>query len=203
MAILVVVMTMTNATYAQSADMNWLKRIHQNRNTGLDGTMNAISKTTYPISFALPATELLYGLIIKDEQALYNSVQSLGGLAINTVIVYGLKYTMQRERPYKADATIIPYHYDDSPSFPSGHTSFAFSTAASLSIKYPRWYIIAPAAVWAGTVGYSRLHLGEHYPTDVAAGALIGAGSSVISYYGTKWLQQQLKKKKDKQGDHL
>ena len=120
-------------------------------------------------------------------------MQALGGLAVTTVVVHGLKYTVQRERPYKTDATIVPYQYDESPSFPSGHTSFAFSTATSLSIQYSKWYIIAPAFVWAGSVGYSRLHLGEHYPSDVAASAIIGTGSSILSYYGTKWLQGKVR----------
>ena len=76
-------------------------------------------------------------------------------------------------------------------SFPSGHTSFAFCTASSLSICFPRWYVVAPAYAWASAVGYSRLYLGMHYPTDVLAGAIIGAASAWLSHEGNKWLQNR------------
>ena len=72
-------------------------------------------------------------------------------------------------------------------SFPSGHTSFAFATATSLSIKYPRWYVIAPSYLWAGAVGYSRMNLGVHYPSDVLAGAMLGAGSAWLTCKVNDW----------------
>ena len=81
-------------------------------------------------------------------------------------------------------------------SFPSGHTSTAFSMATSISFQNKKWYIVLPAYLWATTVGYSRLYLGVHYPSDVFAGALIGVGSVYIN----NWLQHQIigKKKTDK-----
>lgn len=47
-------------------------------------------------------------------------------------------------------------------------------------MAYPKWYVIAPAFLWAGSVSYSRMYLGVHYPTDVAAGAALGVGSTFI-----------------------
>jgi membrane-associated phospholipid phosphatase len=67
-------------------------------------------------------------------------------------------------------------------SFPSGHTTHAFVLATSVSLVYPEWYIIAPSYIWAGAVGYSRMHLGVHYPSDVWAGALIGSGSAYLCH---------------------
>jgi len=68
----------------------------------------------------------------------------------------------------------------------------AFATATSLSLEYPKWYVIVPAYTWAGTVGYSRMHLGVHYPSDVLIGALVGAGSAFITH---KVNQKLLKRK--------
>jgi membrane-associated phospholipid phosphatase len=51
----------------------------------------------------------------------------------------------------------------------------AFALATSLSLSYPKCYIIVPSFAWASSVGYSRMDLGVHYPSDVLAGAIVGA----------------------------
>ncbi|MDR3472743.1 MAG: phosphatase PAP2 family protein [Devosia sp.] len=57
-------------------------------------------------------------------------------------------------------------------SFPSGHTTTAFATAAVLGFLAPRWYGLG--LVYAVAVGASRLVLGVHYPTDVLTGVVMG-----------------------------
>jgi len=75
-------------------------------------------------------------------------------------------------------------------SFPSGHTSAAFSLATTLSIQHPKWYIIIPSYTFASLVGYSRIYLGAHYPSDVIAGALVGTGAAWLNHQLIKYWQQ-------------
>jgi membrane-associated phospholipid phosphatase len=66
-----------------------------------------------------------------------------------------------------------------STSFPSGHAAAAFGFATAASAELPE---LAPVLVpLALAVGYSRVHTGVHYPSDVAAGAAIGIGSAALS----------------------
>ena len=104
-----------------------------------------------------------------------------------------------RDRPFvKYPDKVHPYGAPDadSPSFPSGHTAAAFSLATSLSITYPKWYVIAPSAVWACGVGFARINQGVHYPSDVVAGAAIGVGCAFANIYINRWLNKVLFKKK-------
>ena len=78
----------------------------------------------------------------------------------------------------------------DQKSFPSGHTSMAFCTATSLSLLYPYWYVVVPSMLWATSVGFSRLYLGVHYPTDVLTGALLGAGVAWVAYNVAQRIQE-------------
>jgi membrane-associated phospholipid phosphatase len=74
-----------------------------------------------------------------------------------------LKYSVQRTRP---DAS-------DSLSFPSGHTSTAFSLAAVANHHYG-WKVGVPAYVLASGIGLSRIESNRHHLSDVLAGATIG-----------------------------
>lgn len=181
--------------FSQNWDINLLKDINLNRNTKLDPTFKAISASTMPLSFAIPAGAITFALIKKDDDSRKKALlvsSSLVGAALATT---ALKYTINRERPYEKYPEIQNLTVEGSPSFPSAHTSFSFSLATSVSLAYPKWYVIAPAYLWAGSVGYSRMHLGVHYPSDVLAGAILGAGSTYLSYRLNNWMDAQWKKR--------
>lgn len=177
--------------FAQNTDIDILKNINQNRNQNLDKPLNGISKSVYPLSVALPISLLGAGLINKDKNLQRQGLTSLASLAISMGTTYTLKKIINRDRPYITYPSIQPYYLEDDPAFPSGHTTAAFTTATSLSLTFKKWYVIVPAYTWAGAVAYSRMHLGVHYPSDVLAGAAIGAGSAWLCYKANRWLQRK------------
>ncbi|PLK43225.1 phosphatase PAP2 family protein [Emticicia sp. TH156] len=176
---------------AQNFDINVLKNIQSNRNQRLDAAFENFSKSTYPVSAAVPIGLLGVGLIAKDKNLQRQGIASGAALAVSLGTSFVLKKIIDRPRPSEKYAFIQPYVVETDPSFPSGHATAAFSVATSLSLAVPKWYVIVPAYAWAGTVAYSRLHLGVHYPTDVLAGAVIGAGSAWATHRINRWLKKK------------
>ncbi len=174
--------------FSQNADINILKSINLGRNKQLDPMFRGITNSVTPVSIAVPVTVLVVGLI-KHDSTLKNKGLCIGAsLIVAAGISTGLKYSVNRPRPFVTYPFIDKATSGGSPSFPSGHTSDAFATATSLSLAFPKWYVIAPSYLWACSVGYSRMHLGVHYPSDVLAGAITGAGSAYLCYKLNRWL---------------
>ena len=169
-------------SFGQNADINLLRELNINRPQSLDGTFQVITHSITPVSVGIPTTMVIAGLIKKDSSLIHNGLYIGGSILASSIITVGLKYGIDRDRPFVTYPEIEKLTHAGSPSFPSGHTSMAFSTATSLSITYPRWYVIAPSFLWASGVGYSRMHLGVHYPSDVFVGALIGSGSAWLCH---------------------
>lgn len=180
---------------AQNPDIDILKSINLNRNKKLDNTFIFISNSIVPVSIGVPIGVIGVGFLKQDSTIKNKGVYIGASLLIAAGITTGLKYSVKRERPFVTYPVIDKVMNAGSPSFPSGHTSDAFATATSLSLAFPKWYIIVPSFVWAGSVGYSRMDLGVHYPSDVLAGAAIGAGTSYLCFKANKWLHERHRKK--------
>lgn len=193
--IVVLALLLPPACRAQNADIDLLKSINRHRNKSLDGTMGAFTNSVYPVAAIVPITELVIGYKTHDSTLIRHGYTSIAGVGINFIVTFGLKYAVNRTRPYVTYPALQPYQHDKDPSFPSGHTSFAFNTVTSLVQICPRWYVVVPAYAWATTVAYTRMDLGMHYPSDVLAGAIIGAGTSLLAVKGNEWLHHRKKKK--------
>ena len=120
-----------------------------------------------------------------------SAVALLGSLIINNNIV---KNIVQRPRPFVTftDLQIIiptPSEF----SFPSGHTSSSFAAAAVFYRHLPK-KLGLPAVILAGLIGFSRLYVGVHYPTDVIAGVLMGILLSYLAEYLVTLFVKKLKK---------
>jgi len=96
------------------------------------------------------------------------SIQFTRSFLTTMAATYTLKLTVDRERPNGGNM-----------SFPSGHTSAAFSGAAFIQMRYG-WLYGSMAYAGAAYVGWSRVVTDNHYPEDVIAGAGIGIISAAI-----------------------
>ena len=175
---------------AQNWDINTVKKVND---WDVHGLSRDLSHSGLIISVGLPSAMGVYALIQKDEPLLKDAVY-IGTSVIEAVgLTMAMKFTFDRQRPYEKYPDLIhPVSTEPDPSFPSGHTAAAFSLATSLSITYPKWYVIAPSAVWACGVGFSRINQGVHYPSDVLTGAAIGVGCAFVNVYVNRWLNKWL-----------
>jgi membrane-associated phospholipid phosphatase len=166
---------------AQSADYKLVRALNPRYPTNWN--FKTVSSTAKPVAVAIPLGMLAVSLIGENKKLEYQAYETVAGLAIATIGTELMKKVVNRNRPYIDHTDIYPNEIDNSPSFPSGHTSVAFSVATSVYLNSRKWYLAVPAFAWASGVGYSRIYLGQHYPSDVVAGALVGAGSAMAAHW--------------------
>ena len=181
--ILTAMLTMGGTLRSQDLDFRILYDLQQHRTPKTDVAMRWVSNSVW-LTPAVPLGMAVGGWATDDRPLLNNSA-TVGCAWLGTMgLTVGTKFIARRPRPYQAyPDVLVPMTTEPDPSFPSGHTSMAFCTATSLSLLYPHWYVVVPSMLWASAVGFSRLYLGVHYPSDVLTGALIGAGVAIMSYH--------------------
>lgn len=121
--------------------------------------------------------------------ALFDGWRGLGAaahLAVTGAVVAllyrRLKRWTRRPRPFAADPRIQPWIAPlDEFSFPSGHTLHAVSfTLVALAYAPALAWLLIPFTV---SVAVSRVVLGMHYPSDVLAATVLGAGLASLSLW--------------------
>ncbi len=115
-------------------------------------------------------------------------------LIVSTILVDEiLKKIVCRARPFHAMpglTALIPE--PGSYSFPSGHTTTSFAAATVIMLCLPRKYGIIGYFL-AGCIGFSRMYLGVHYPSDVLAGIMLG----ILIGAGIFWVMKPSKFKRE------
>jgi len=182
---------------SQNLDIDILKPINKNE-TGFKNKyleLNASSVTA--ISIAAPVGIAIAGFIKHDKQLKKDALYMGASFLLSSLITQGTKHIINRQRPFEKYSFIVKRDDESGGmSFPSGHTSSAFCSATSLALRYPKWYVIAPAYLFATSVGWARMYQGVHYPSDVLVGALVGAGSAWLGWKAQKWISGKKERKK-------
>lgn len=185
--VIVLMMLVPMLAHGQSWEARFVRS--QSRVTELHTFSDVMSNSVYVVSIGLPIAQVIAGCAMRDDEQIHNAIASAAGVAITFGLKEGIKHIAQRQRPFlRYPGYIEPYYHDDSYSMPSGHTALAFNTATMLTLQYRRWYIAVPAYVWATGVGYARINMGVHYPSDVLAGAALGALSAWGTYELNKFI---------------
>lgn len=182
----------------RSLDRDLLHKINRLDGPFITGYCNVMSSSAAVVSIGVPASMFLYSLYNDDPDLLNTSIYIGASVATSFIASYILKDVFDRNRPYQSYPSWISANStESSSSFPSSHSAVSFALATSLSLEYPKWYIIAPSYFWAASVGFSRIQKGVHYPSDVVAGALLGAGSAFLCYELNQWWFGSKKKRPD------
>ena len=174
-----------------SLDISLLRQINVNRIRALDDFFIFITQTGPIIAALIPLVFILFGFMKKNRKIWMKGFMIAAPYLLAVVLTNSVKAIVARPRPFSTFSFIQKLSDGGSGSFPSGHTSDVFSIAVIVSVFFPRLGVIIPIFIWAILVGYSRMDLGVHYPTDVLSGAFVGVSSSLFC----SWLYKRSQKK--------
>jgi undecaprenyl-diphosphatase len=166
-------------------DVRLFRTINNNRSPFKERFFDTFDRSMLPVSILLPVSQFVYSRAYDKTYDENTAYLLLGAEITNGLLTFGTKLFVKRERPLNALAhcyckgkpTLDVY------SFPSGHSSTSFAIATMYTLRYPKYpQVYIPMYAWAAIVAYGRPYFGMHYPTDLIAGALYGAGSSLLIY---------------------
>ncbi len=163
---------------------------HLGAGTFVDSFSILISSLTFLVVFW---AAIAVFILVKDrKKGRIAVIALLIALALHFIITTGVmkgfvgNEVYFRERPYIAHpGEIIPIgELGTDASFPSGHVAAALAMLTVLIYYYRKYW--PGALIFALLMGFSRVHNGMHYPSDVIAGAIFGIAYGAIAIYVTK-----------------
>ena len=122
---------------------------------------------------------LLYGKIMREQRQVELVDKIFRAMLVNSLITSSIKLLVGRQRPYTGagpdDFELLDFYFNaDAWSFPSGHTSSAFTLATVLAYSAENHLLKATGFFLAGSVGFQRILERKHWASDVLSGALLG-----------------------------
>jgi membrane-associated phospholipid phosphatase len=170
--------------FLRTEDIELLRKINPDTDEKTDRFFKAVSNMTALglIATGIPILLYVYGWLHADLR--YQKWACWIGMSfvLNLWVTYALKILTHRVRPYIKYPDLNEKALENTPSFPSGHSSVAFQTATAVILVCPCWQMAIPAYLWASTIAYSRMYLGVHYPTDVLVGIVLGLFSAWVTH---------------------
>lgn len=138
------------------------------------------------------------GLIFNKKNGKWVFLGIIFAIAVHFIISDGIiKQTVfdifpARQRPYAVDPTIrqLGTPYQDS-SFPSGHLTTVVGVFMVFGYYFRRWWIFALCTIFVLITGFTRLHNGVHYPSDVVGGIILGFGYGMLAIYLTSFIRKR------------
>ena len=116
-----------------------------------------------------------------DRQVRLHVLQVLAAMATAWLLARLGQYFFPIDRPFVVGLGKQWLPHAASPGFPSSHSSVVFGFATAVALTAGRWYWASLALAAAVLVAWSRVYLGLHFPSDVLAGALVGAASAWVA----------------------
>ncbi|MCI1987182.1 MAG: phosphatase PAP2 family protein [Lactobacillus sp.] len=179
----------TNAAWLHRCDqavISWVTSARPHWLTQILLTVTALGNPTSVVGLAA-IFAIALTLTRRYHQAAFVGVNIAGLSAVN----YLIKQWIHRPRPFIADTAITPLTTATGYSFPSGHSSGAMLLYGSLILlttlwQWPsktRWCVRLLAGIMILTIGYSRIYVQVHYPTDVLAGYLTALGGLCLLWW--------------------
>ena len=133
--------------------------------------------------FFMLAVMILYWCIDKREGFKLLNVFMIAQIAVGVI-----KTTVKRVRPYYRDGIEPILEKTEGYSFPSGHSNniaVIGTDVTLLSQKKGRYFktVCIISCIMIALVMFSRVYLGQHFPTDVVVGALLGVGVGILGFW--------------------
>ena len=154
-------------------DLELLRFLNPQDHTIWIPVFQALSDTTSILAYGLPMLILVVGLLRQRRVLIYKAITLILIVLVADYSALALKNIFHRRRAYDVYDGISKWSDGGNFSFPSGHTTQAAAMAAGLFLLFPEWRYRSIVLVWAALVGFSRVYLGVHYPSDVIGAALL------------------------------
>lgn len=155
----------------------WLGAVQQDKSPPVTEIAEWLSKwgDFYPGTLIVAASLGLAGRVSNRSSLQRAALACLLAAALGGLFTDVFRFGLGRARPNSgfADGFYGPTLSSKLHGFPSGHTTSALATGVSLAVALP--HIAVPAIALSASVGWSRLYLNYHRPTDVLVGATIGS----------------------------